>query len=89
MTEIKWYFPESREEARKLLQKEKTLAHAGGTSIINNPFKTKELVDLSLLGLDFFESNSKIIKIGSMNTYTGIVDKLKNEDIEHFLVKSL
>ena len=72
--ELKWYFPESIEEAGKLIKQPGVFLHAGGTRILKTQPKAIEgLVDISGLGLNYIHLQNGIFSIGSATTFGEIV----------------
>jgi len=88
MNEIDWYFPESLEEASKLLHKAQP--HGGGTSILKGSMnRIHGLIDLSRLPLDYFKNDGGIIRIGATQTFAEIITNFRKRDPEHILIKAL
>ncbi|RKX79004.1 MAG: hypothetical protein DRP87_04680 [Spirochaetes bacterium] len=72
--EIKWYFPETEEEAVAVKRENvDTLYHAGGTGILRTKSqKIKGLIDLSALDLNYIKKEGNTIRIGATSTYSQI-----------------
>jgi CO/xanthine dehydrogenase FAD-binding subunit len=88
MTETKWYFPENMGKVPKLLNK--ALPHGGGTFILKmNMDRIHGLIDLSGLDLKYSRIDGGIIRIGSMQTFSGVVNFMREIDQGHILVKAL
>ncbi len=72
---IQWYFPSTINEASKLIKKQGTILHAGGTRILKTDTKSiKALVDISKLGLNYIKGKGNKITVGSGSTFSDIVD---------------
>ncbi len=70
MKEIRWYFPDSTEEAWELYKEEKTAFHAGGTGLLMGGLSNLEgLIDLANLKLDRIDKGTDRVEIGAMATY--------------------
>jgi CO/xanthine dehydrogenase FAD-binding subunit len=88
MGEMRWYFPESLDEARGLLGRGQV--HGGGTQILKtNMSRIKGMIDLGRLGLKYLKNDRGIIRIGAAQTYTGVVRALEKIDSGHILVRAL
>ncbi|MDD3052279.1 MAG: FAD binding domain-containing protein [Candidatus Cloacimonetes bacterium] len=86
---MEWFYPASIEEAVEFVSKG-VIPHAGGTGILrSNPDRISEIVELSGIGLNsFLETDSEYI-IGSMLTFSNLVEKIKIVDKQHLLIQSL
>ncbi|HUV06633.1 MAG TPA: FAD binding domain-containing protein [Spirochaetia bacterium] len=88
--EPKWYFPGTLREASALLEKTGVVPHGGGTMILRgNSSRIKGLIDLSALPLRFFRERKRELEIGSIRTYTEVVESLQKAHPDHILVKAL
>ncbi len=88
MNEMDWYFPETLEEASKLLNKGQP--HSGGTAILRMSMnRIQGLIDLARLNLDYFRKEGGIIRIGALQTYAGVVKNIRKMVPQHILVKAL
>ena len=90
MNTLQWYFPDSIEEAVALLRKEKTVPHAGGTSLVNRGLASVAgLVDVAKLPLKYLRIASGNLEIGANETYASVVEGLKNILPGNLLIPSL
>jgi CO/xanthine dehydrogenase FAD-binding subunit len=88
MGEMSWYFPESLDEARGLLDRGRV--HGGGTQILRtNMSRIRGLIDLGRLDLKYLRNSGGVVRIGAAQTYTGIVRSMSTIDAGHILVKAL
>jgi len=82
MRDIVWYYPESLEETRKLLSREGTIPHGGGTGILRMSMRrVRGLIELSGLGLDYYRDRGKEIHIGATCTLSEVVRHANHESI--------
>jgi CO/xanthine dehydrogenase FAD-binding subunit len=85
---MNWYFPESIDEVRGLLDRGQV--HGGGTQILKmNRGRIKGLIDLGRLDLKYTRNVGGIIRLGAAQTYNGIVQYMRDIDPDHILVKAL
>ncbi len=91
MDEIKWFYPESIDEATQIYASRKSIYHAGGTFILmSKKFPQVEaIVDLWHLPLDYFDLCEDTFEIGATNTYSAAVEKISAVKPDHILAKSL
>jgi len=86
---MEWFYPTSLEEAAEFVSKG-MIPHAGGTGILrSNPGKISEIVELSGIGLNSFSETESEYIIGSMLTFSNLVEKIKTVDKQHLLIQSL
>lgn len=88
--DLKWYFPDSIEEAEKLLKQPGVFLHAGGTRILKTQPKTIEgLIDISGLGLNYIHLQNGIFSIGAATTFAEVIQFARRHNKLHILEKSL
>jgi len=82
MRDIVWYYPESLEETSKLLSREGTIPHGGGTGILRMSMRrVRGLIELSGLGLDYYRDRGKEIHIGAACTFSEVLRHASHESI--------
>jgi len=90
MEKIKWYYPESIEEAVGLLDDVGNIPHSGGTGIMMRGLKNiKGLVDLSRLDFETFDVTESEITLGAMLSYAAAAEHMNKFDKEAILSKAL
>lgn len=78
MDTIRWHFPKKLDEAERLLAADGAYAHAGGTGLLRRGTEgISSLVDLSNLGLDYFDCAGGNIEIGAMMSSEDAAAKLE------------
>lgn len=90
MADLKWHFPTTIKEAAELIKDPELIAFAGGTGILlTDQHRRKDLIDFSGLPLYHSEVKKEHVELGSMLTYTDLINIFQNIDPEHIIVKSL
>lgn len=90
MKTLQWYFPDSIDEALMLLEREKTVPHGGGTSLVNRGLSSVSgLVDTAKLPLRYLRIDSGNLEIGANETYASVAGGLKNILPGNLLIASL
>jgi Aerobic-type carbon monoxide dehydrogenase, middle subunit CoxM/CutM homologs len=88
--ELKWFFPESLDEAEELLKLPGVILHAGGTRILKTqPKNIKGLIDISSLKLNFIHKKNKTLSIGAGASFSDIVAFSRKHNVLALLGKSL
>lgn len=89
--DVKWYYPETFEDALAYLKQPNVILHAGGTGILRTKSTAIEgFVDLSKLKLDFINETESEIEIGAMVTFNKVIEHFnKGEGKTGLLKKSL
>ena len=90
MESLRWYYPESIDEALDLLSQKGTIIHGGGTFILKGAINSANtVIDLQKIPLKFFTITENSLEIGSLNTYSDIIENLSDLYPDHILVQSL
>lgn len=71
---LEWFFPNTTEEAVKLIAEQGVILHGGGTRILKtSPKSIKGLVDVGKLNLNYIHHSDKQISIGAASTYDDVI----------------
>jgi CO/xanthine dehydrogenase FAD-binding subunit len=90
MSEIQWYFPETLEEAERILAQEGVLPHGGGTGILRGGFgQIRGLMDVGRLPLRGAERRNGSVHLGAALSYTEAMRALEAMDAGQILLRSL
>ena len=90
MGELIWYFPNSIEELKEIVQEEGVVVHGGGTGLLRGDIRRyKGLVDLGKLGLSYIKNDGEFVEIGATSTYNDLVSFFKGKNTKSILYKSL
>lgn len=89
MKNLKWYFPESLDEAHFLKSKKKSVFHSGGTGLRRIGLDSQEaIIDTSKLPIGYFEKGNQVLLGGGL-TFAESVTMLTENNCCPLLVKSL
>ncbi len=87
---IRWYFPDTPDEAAKLIKQQGIILHAGGTRILKTQTKSiKGLVDIGGLKLNYIKQRKKEYHIGAAVTFGDIVRYSREKSVLLMLGKAL
>ncbi|MBN2279210.1 MAG: FAD binding domain-containing protein [Candidatus Marinimicrobia bacterium] len=90
MSEQKWYYTNSLDEACELLRDHTVLPHGGGTQLNNIDLShIHGLLCLKDLNLNYIKQTSQEVEIGSMTTYADIVQKSTKISTDNILISAL